>query len=77
MVAVRLFRKVGALEEEYGWISFDGKQLYYNGLSSIFFKYLERGVIGADRQCLRPEHGILFLKGVENHFADHASDLIA
>ncbi len=70
MVAVRLLRTVGAIEEEYGRIRFDGQRIYYDGLSSIFVKYLERGVMGADAQCYRPEHGIRFLENLKNLFSD-------
>lgn len=70
MVAVRLLRTVGVIEEEYGRIRFDGQRIYYDGLSSIFVKYLERGVMGADAQHYRPEHGIQFLENLKNLFSD-------
>lgn len=70
MVAVKLLRTIGALQEEYGRIRYDGSQFYYDGLSSIFVKYLERGVTGADKKCYRPEHGIEFLQHLKTQFAD-------
>ena len=70
MVAVKLLRTIGALQEEYGRIRFDGSKIYYDGLSSIFIRYLERGITGADAHCYRPEHGIQFLQNLKNQLAD-------
>ena len=70
MVFVRLFRTIGCLEEEYGRIRFDGRRFYYDGLTSFFVKYLERGIKGTDQQYYRPEHGIQFLLSLKNHFED-------
>ena len=70
MVAVKLLRTIGALQEEYGSIRFDGSKFYYDGLSSIFVKYLERGFMGADKKWYRPENGIAFLQNLRTQLAD-------
>jgi hypothetical protein len=70
MLTVKFLRKIGVLEEEYGKIRFDGKKIHYDGLSSIFIKYLERGIKGADHKYYRPEHGIQFLQNLKNQFLD-------
>lgn len=70
MLTVKFLRQFGALQEEYGRIRFDGSRFYYEGLTSFFIKDLERGVKGDDQKYYRPEHGILFLKSLKNHFAD-------
>ena len=78
MVAVKLFRKVGVFEEEYGRVLFDGKELSYDGLSSFFVKQLQKGVIGPDRKCYRPEDGLEFLKNLKYRFSNnplYASDV--
>ncbi len=70
MVAVKLIRTIGALQEEYGRIRFDGSRFYYDGLSSIFITYLERSFIGTDKKRIRPENGIEFLKDLKRLLAD-------
>ena len=70
MVAVKLLRTIGYIEEEYGRIRFDGQKIYYDGMSSIFVKYLEHGVKGTDHKRYLPEHGIQFLQNLKNHFSD-------
>lgn len=70
MVFVRLLRTIDCIEEEYGRVCFDGQRVHYDGLSDVFVKYLERGVNGSDHKCYRPEHGILFLQNIKNHFLD-------
>jgi hypothetical protein len=67
---VKLLRTIGALEEEYSRIRFDGKRLHYDGISCIFIKYLERGIMGADQRRYRPEHGLQFLQNLKSHFKD-------
>lgn len=70
MVAVRLLRTIGCIEEEYGRICFDGQRVYYDGLSSVFIKYLEQGINGPDHKCYQPEDGIQFLQNLKNQFAE-------
>ena len=70
MLAVKFIRTVGALQEEYGRVCFDGSRFYYDGLTYFFIKDLERGVRGDDHECYRPEHGILFLQNLKNKFVD-------
>jgi hypothetical protein len=69
MLTVNLLRKIGVLTEEYGRISFDGQRCHYIGLSCVFVKYLEHGVLGADGQCYKPEHGLQFLQSLQTHIA--------
>jgi hypothetical protein len=79
MVAVRLLRTIGCIEEEYGRICFDGQRVCYVGLSSVFIKYLEQGINGTDCKCYQPDHGIRFLENLKNHFAEgplKASDIL-
>jgi hypothetical protein len=71
MFAVKLLRKVGALEEEYGRVVFDGRNLSYDGLSSFFVKQLQKGVTGPDSRRYRPEHGVEFLRNLKHHFASY------
>ena len=77
MISITLLRTVRTLEEEYGRIRFYGKKFYYDGLSSVFMKYLQSGVTGPDHKQYRPEHGLKFLKSIKNHFSDatlHAAE---
>ena len=71
MFAVKLLRKVGALEEEYGRVVFDGQKLSYDGLSSFFVKQLQKGVTGPDSKHYNPEHGIEFLRNLKHYFPSY------
>lgn len=77
MVEIRLVRTIGCIEEEYGRIRFDGHKVCYDGLSSIFVKYLERGVKGNDQKCYMPKHGKQFLMNLKEHLAESNSSLQA
>lgn len=69
MHVVKFIRTIGACQEEYGRISFDGDKIYFSGLTSIFQKHLERGITGSDNKIYMPADGIRFLNNIKHHFA--------
>ena len=69
MRIVRFVRTIGACQEEYGRIRFDGEKIYFDGLTCVFQKYLEKGILGSDNRTYMPVDGIRFLSNLKHHFA--------
>ena len=69
MHAVKFVRTIGACQEEYGRIRFDGEKIYFDGLTCIFQKYLEKGIMGSDNRTYMPADGIRFLSNLKHHLA--------
>jgi hypothetical protein len=79
MHVVTLTRGRMALPEIYGRVLFGGDRVRYDGLTHVFCRYLERGIVGQhDRVCV-PTDGMDFSRSLKHHFADdvlEASDII-
>ena len=70
MHVVTLTKGLTALPEIYGRVSFDGNQVSYDGLTSIFCRYLERGIVGQHNRVYMPSDGMDFLRNLKYYFAD-------
>jgi hypothetical protein len=78
MYVVRLVRRLGVHPETYGRVLFDGETVQYDGLSGVFRKQLERGIVGQHKRRYMPSDGMDFLRNLRFHFADdvlRASDV--
>lgn len=71
MVTIALIRKKNVLEEEYGRVLFDGKNVQLKGLSCVFKKYLENGLIGADGMRYTPLDGSAFIYTLKREFSNN------
>ena len=67
MHIVKFVRTIGACQEEYGRVGFDGRKIYFNGLTCVFQKYLEKGITGSDNRTYKPTDGIQFLSNLKHH----------
>ncbi len=67
MRIVTIVRTVGACREEYGRIRFEGEKICFDGLSSVFQRYLEKGITGPDNRTYKPADGIQFLSNLKHH----------
>jgi hypothetical protein len=79
MHVVTLTRSLTVLPEIYGRVSFDGNQIEYDGLTPIFCKHLQRGIVGQHNRVYVPSDGMDFLRNLKYHFADdmlRASDVV-
>ena len=79
MHVVTLTRNRTALPEIYGRVSFDGHHIKYDGLTCIFRKHLERGIVGPSDHLYVPADGMDFLRNLKYCFADdvlRASDIV-
>jgi hypothetical protein len=79
MHVVTLTRNLEALEEIYGRVSFDGTRIRYDGLTCIFCRRLERGIVGQQNRLYKPADGMDFLRSLKHEFADdvlRASDIV-
>ena len=79
MYAVNFLRKTGALEQIYGSVIFDGQLIMYSGLTSVFEKYLNKGIIAQNGRRYTPADGLAFLESLHLAFADQslrATDII-
>jgi hypothetical protein len=72
MHIIKLVRTIGACQEEYGQIRFEGEKVYFDGLTSVFQKYLEKGILGPDNRTYKPTDGIMFLSNLKYHFSRDA-----
>ncbi len=60
-------------------MSFDGHQVHYEGLTQIFRRHLERGIVGPHNRVYVPSDGMDFLRSLKCHFANdarRASDIV-
>ena len=79
MHVVTLTRSRTVLPEVYGRVSFDGNQVQYDGLTGVFCRHLERGIVGQDNRVYMPADGMDFLRNLKYQFADdllRASDVV-
>ena len=79
MHVVTLTRSRTVLREVYGQVSFDGRQVQYEGLTDVFRRYLERGIAGPCNRVYLPSDGVDFLHSLKYHFNDdllQASDVV-
>lgn len=72
MQVVKFVRTIGACQEEYGQIRFDGEKIRFDGLTCVFQKYLEKGITGPDNRTYRPVDGIQFLSNLKYHLTQDA-----
>jgi hypothetical protein len=70
MVTIALIRKMNALEEEYGRILFNGNNVKFEGLTSVFVEYLNRGLTGSDGKKCTPYDSTTFIQRLKKHFSD-------
>jgi hypothetical protein len=70
MYVVTLTRSLTVLPEVYGCVSFDGREVTYKGLTCVFRRYLERGIVGQHNRSYVPSDGMDFLRNLKYHFAD-------
>ncbi len=79
MHVVTLTRSRTALPEIYGRVSFDGNRVRFYGLTCVFCRHLERGIVGQHNRVYVPADGMDFLRNLQYHFADdtlRASDVV-
>ena len=79
MHVVTLTRNLTALPEVYGRVSYDGHKIEYDGLTCIFRKHLERGIVGQFDRLYMPSDGVDFLRNLKYYLTDdvlRASDVI-
>lgn len=79
MHIVKLVRTIGACQEVYGQVRFEGEKIYFEGLTCVFQKYLEKGIMGPDDRTYMPMDGIKFLSNLKHHLAQDslmATDII-
>jgi hypothetical protein len=69
MHVVTLTRRLAAHQETYGRVLFDGRQVRYDGLTSVFRRHLERGIHGPQNRVYLPSDGLDFLTNLKHHFA--------
>lgn len=67
MHIIKFVRTISACQEEYGRVEFDGKKIHFEGLTDIFQKYLEKGILGPDYKTYKPSDGIKFLNKLKRH----------
>jgi hypothetical protein len=72
MYVVKLIRRLAAHQETYGRVLYDGKTVQYDGLTDVFRKHLERGIVGQHEHRYLPSDGMAFLSNLKYHFADDA-----
>jgi hypothetical protein len=70
MVTIALVRKRNVLEEEYGRVLFDGKDIHLKGLSCVFVRYLERGLVDTDGMRYAPRDGAAFIRVLRREFSN-------
>jgi hypothetical protein len=70
MHVVTLTRSRTVLPEVYGRVVFDGTHVQYDGLTHVFRRYLERGILGPHNRVYVPADGMDFLRNLKHHFAD-------
>ena len=70
MYTVHLLRKIGALEQTYGSVVFDGNMVTYRGLTSVFEKQLDMGIIAQNGRRYTPSDGIEFLRNLRTAYRD-------
>lgn len=79
MHVVTLTRSRTVLPEIYGRVSFDGNRVRYDGLTCVFCRHLERGIVGEHNRVYMPSDGMDFLRNLKYQFADdtlRASDVV-
>jgi hypothetical protein len=78
MYAVKLLRRRNEKDEEYGRILLEGGTVKFQGLSSVFESYLQRGIVGIENRKFTPRDGLTFLQNLKYHSFDtclRASDI--
>jgi hypothetical protein len=68
MIVLELTRKMAVGDEIYGRISYDGTNCVYSGLSSVFTKYLDHGIMGSNHKLYKPSDGEAFLEILKYQF---------
>ena len=72
MVTIALVRRKNVLEEEYGRVLFDGKNIQTSGLSCVFVRYLERGLVDTHGMRYNPRDGAAFMRALRREFSSDA-----
>lgn len=70
MVTIALIRKTNAIEEEYGRIFFNDNHANFEGLTSVFVDYLNRGLTGSDGKKYTPCDSTKFIQSLKKQFSN-------
>ena len=65
MAGITIFKTKTALPEFYGRISIDNNHIKADGVTCIFKKFLERGIIDKDKKKVAPKDGDIFLDSLK------------
>ena len=70
MIGISIFKTKSILPEFYGQVIFDGKQMRYKGVTCVFKKYLENGILGKDNKKVIPKDGPIFINNLKAYLKD-------
>ena len=66
MVGISIFKTKSTLPEFYGRVFFDGKRMRCNGVTCIFKKYIEKGIVGTDNKKVFHKDGPFFINNLKD-----------
>jgi len=67
MAGIAIFKTKTTLPELYGRVFINNNHVKFDGVTSVFQKFLEKGIIGKDNKIVFPQVGDVFLNTLKTY----------
>jgi hypothetical protein len=67
MAGITIFKRKTALPELYGRVTIDNNQIKVDGVTCVFKKFLERGIIDKGNKKVIPQDGDVFMDSLKSY----------
>lgn len=67
MTGIAIFKRKTTLPELYGKVFLDDNHLKVEGVTSVFKKFIEGGIVGIDNKKVVPQDGDIFLNTLKSY----------
>jgi len=67
MTGIAIFKTNTTIPELYGRVFINNNQVKFDGVTSVFQKFIEKGIIGKDNKKVVPQDGDIFLSTLKKY----------
>ncbi len=67
MAGIAIFKTKTTLPELYGRVFINNNQVKFEGVTSVFQKFIEKGIVGKDNKKVVPQDGDIFLNTLKTY----------
>ena len=76
MTGIAIFKTKTTLPELYGRVFIDNNKIKVEGVTSVFQKFIEKGIISKDNKKVIPNDGVIFLNTLKSYLIKEGMSFI-